>query len=171
MGHIAGKGVTWRRVALTKDAGKTQKMGGGEGNLLENCRRVKKRKKHGKKGERKEKGGKGRKREKVGPAGLLHDTANVVGMMPAMSRPPLHKKRPCSNSLGKTQKCGTEQEKCKFEQSEHWFVTTNRPKWHLHRPTRPKKNTTNTLQKNDSLMSKIDQKRVLNFRKVRASKN
>ena len=29
--------------------------------------------------------------------GLLHDVANVVGILPAMSRPPLHEKRPCSN--------------------------------------------------------------------------
>ena len=39
-------------------------------------------------------------------AGLLHDTANVVGIMPAISRPPLHEKRPCSNRLGKHKNAG-----------------------------------------------------------------
>ena len=44
MVHIAGKGDTWRRVALTKKRGKTKKMRGGEGKLLENCgKKVKKR--------------------------------------------------------------------------------------------------------------------------------
>ena len=39
--------------------------------------------------------------------GLLHDVANVVGILPAMSRPPLHEKRPYSNRLGKKDKnCG-----------------------------------------------------------------
>ena len=118
-----------------------------------------------------------KKRRKGWAACLSHDTANVVGIMPAMSRPPLHKKRPCSNRFGKTQKCGKEQETCKFEQSDHWFVTTNRPKWHLHRRRRPKvlttalkiakmpkkhhhhcpelsENTTNHSN-NDTLMSKI----------------
>ena len=37
-------------------------------------------------------------------AGLLHDIANVDGILPAMSRPPLHEKRPCSNRLEKKQK-------------------------------------------------------------------
>ena len=32
--------------------------------------------------------------------GLLHDTAKVVGILPAISRPPLHEKRPCSNRFG-----------------------------------------------------------------------
>ena len=54
--------------------------------------------------------------------GLLHDTANVVGILPAMSRPPLHEKRPCSNRFGKTQKMREKPEKCTFEQSAHWFV-------------------------------------------------
>ena len=66
VGHIADKGVTWRRVALTKKRGKTQKMRGSEGKILE--KRWKKRreegkvwkegkKKNGEKGEREEKGG------------------------------------------------------------------------------------------------------------------
>ena len=93
-----------------------------------------------------------KKRRKVRAAGLLHDTANVVGIMPAMSRPPLHKKRPCSNRLGKTQKMCEKKEKCKFEQSAHWFVTTNRPKWHLHRPRRPKVLT--TILKNEQNATK-----------------
>ena len=56
--------------------------------------------------EKSEKNGKEEKNVKKGvrDAGLLHDTANVVGIMPAMSRPPLHKKRSCSNRFGKTQK-------------------------------------------------------------------
>ena len=38
---------------------------------------------------------------------LLHDTANVVGILPSISRPPLHEQRPCSNRLGKkTKKTG-----------------------------------------------------------------
>ena len=49
VGHIAGKGVTWRRVDLTKKRGKTQKMRGSEGQLLGNCgKKVKKEKGRGK---------------------------------------------------------------------------------------------------------------------------
>ena len=55
--------------------------------------------------------------------GLLHDVANVVGILPAMSRPPLLEKRPCSNRLGKkTKNVGKIAKKCTFEQSAHWFV-------------------------------------------------
>ena len=103
----------------------------------EKCEKSEKREKMEKRerGRRKEEE---KERRKGWAAGLLHDTANVVGIMPAMSRPPLHKKRPWFEPHRKnTKKCGTKQEKCKFEQSEHWFVTTNRPKWHLHRPRRP----------------------------------
>ena len=58
--------------------------------------------------------------------GLLHDIANVVGILPAMSRPPLHEKRPCSNRVRKKQKkLQKKYEKRKFEHSAHWFVTTN----------------------------------------------
>ena len=35
---------------------------------------------------------------------LSHDTANVVGILLAISRPPLHEQRPCSNRLGKNKK-------------------------------------------------------------------
>ena len=45
--------------------------------------------------------------------GLLHDTANTVGFLPVMSRPPLHVKRPCSNRLRKTKKCGDKSRKMK----------------------------------------------------------
>ena len=110
--HIADKGVTWRRVALAKKTLEKRKVEEGEGKVLENYvkkekQREGKRKKCEKseenvqKGEREERGEK--ERRKGWAAGLLHDTANVVGIMPAMSRPPLHKKRPCSNRLGKTQ--------------------------------------------------------------------
>ena len=141
------QGVTWRRVALTKKRGKKQKMRGGEGKLLENCgQKVKKEKgrgksvkrgkngrKNGKKGEREEKGGKGRTREK----GRL---GSREGRRPVTR----YRKRRWDNACHvpstfvekatmfepprkNTKKCGTKQEKCKFEQSEHWFVTTNRP--------------------------------------------
>ena len=36
--------------------------------------------------------------------GLLDDTANVVGNLPAISRPPLHEKRPCSEPPRKNKK-------------------------------------------------------------------
>ena len=49
MGHIADKGVTWRRVALTKKRRKKREVKGGEGKLLENCgKKVKKRREEGK---------------------------------------------------------------------------------------------------------------------------
>ena len=96
MGHIADKGVTWRRVALAKKHWKTQKMRGCEGKLLENCgkkvkkekgrgqsvKRVEKRRKMGKR-ERGRRKDEAKERRKGWAAGLLHDTANVVGIMPA----------------------------------------------------------------------------------------
>ena len=50
--------------------------------------------------------------------GLLHDSANVVGILPATSRPPLMFEPPRK----KPQKCGKNQEKCTFEQSAHCVV-------------------------------------------------
>ena len=98
--------------------GKKREIEGSDGKLLVNCgkkekkgreegkrvKRGKKRRKNGKrerigggrwKGERKREGKVGKRRA----VGLLHDTANVVGNLPVMSRPPLHEKRPCSNRL------------------------------------------------------------------------
>ena len=111
------QGCHMRRAALTKKRGKTQKMRGSEGKLLENWKKEEKnekgREKSVKKVENGENMGKGegerkkeeeKERRKGWDAGLLHDTANVVWIIPAMSRPPLHKKRPCSNRFGKTQK-------------------------------------------------------------------
>ena len=37
----------------------------------------------------------------------------------------------------KNTKMREKHKKRKFEQSAHWFVTANRPSWHLHRPRRP----------------------------------
>ena len=55
--------------------------------------------------------------------GQLHDVANVVGILPAMSRPPLQEKWPCSNRLWKkNKKLREKSKKCTFEQSAHWFV-------------------------------------------------
>ena len=141
MGHIADKGVTWRRVALTKKRWKKREVRGGEGKLLENCgKKVKKREGKREKGEKRKHWRKKEKREvkrrrKVErreqerregweaqrAEGLLHDVANVVRILPAMSRPPLHEKRPCSNRLGK-KKMREKSKKCTFEQSAHWFV-------------------------------------------------
>ena len=72
---------------------------------------VKRGKKRRKIGETEEKGRKVRIREKrkLGRRTVTH-TANVVGIMPAMSRPLLHKKRPCSNRIRKHKKCGTKME-------------------------------------------------------------
>ena len=155
--------------------------------------------------------------------GLLHDVANVVGILPAMSRPLLHEKRPCSNRFGKTQKMREKQEKNKFEQSEHWFValgsaisgnqaqgndlgqtalvqewpnncekpTENATKLTAHSSRHCPKSSKILLKhgkkrqihvknqqkipqkqgKNDNLMSKIDQQRVLCFRNLSASKD
>ena len=67
----------------------------------EKCEKIEKREKMGRRERVKRKEEEKREKERLG---LLHDTANVVGTMPAMSRPLLHKKRPCSNRFGKTQK-------------------------------------------------------------------
>ena len=79
VGHKVGKDVTERRVALAKKTGKKQKMGEGEGKLLENCGRKGNKRREGKRERSKkkknwrkkrkgreleEKGGKGRTREK-----------------------------------------------------------------------------------------------------------
>ena len=121
MGHIADKGVT-----LTKRRWKKREVRGGEEKLLENCgKKVKKREGKREKGEKRKHWRKKEKREvkwrrKVErreqerregweaqrAEGLLHDVANVVGILPAMSHPLLQEKRPCSNLFGKTQKCG-----------------------------------------------------------------
>ena len=62
MGHIADKGVTWRRVALTKKHWKKREVRGGEGKLLENCgKKVKKEKGRGKRVKRENIGEKKRK--------------------------------------------------------------------------------------------------------------
>ena len=56
-----------------------------------------------------------------GTPGLLErqveglQTTSTVGILPAISCPPLPEKRPCSNRL---------QKKCKIEQSEHRILTT-----------------------------------------------
>ena len=85
VGHIADKGVTWRRVALTKKRGKTQKVGEGEGKLLEtkvkkekgrgNSVKECKKRKNGKKGEREEKGGRKREKERLGRSYTIPQTS------------------------------------------------------------------------------------------------
>ena len=194
VGHIAGKGVTWRRVALTKKHGKTQKMRGGEGKILENCGKkgetgegkrgkCEKRWKEGEKMEKRERGRRKeeeKERRKGWAAGLLHDTANVVGIMPAMSRPPLHKKRTCSKPLRKNSKNAGKTRKLQIW-AERTLVRHHKPtkmapplakkaKGAHHCPKKiaklPQKHG-----KHDKLLSKIDQKRVLIRRKVWAIKN
>ena len=94
-------GKLWKKRKKEKGRGKKVKK-------VENWR------KNGKKGEkwrRKEERREKERRESweaQRAVGLLHDTANVVGILPAISRPPLHEKRPCSNRLGKKQKSGRE---------------------------------------------------------------
>ena len=108
--HKVGEGVTWRRVALTRKRQKKQKMGESEEKLLEKMW-----KKKGKKGQRRRRGEKERSEgwEAQRAVSQLHDTANVVGILPAMSRPPLCGKRPCSNRLGKKNKnAGKIEKKC-----------------------------------------------------------
>ena len=134
--HIADKGVTWRRVALTKKRWKKLKIGGGEEKLLENWKKRKKGRRE--KGEKRKNWGKtgkqeGKWRTKVEgreqerregweaqrAEGLLDDTANVVGNLPAISRPPLHGKRPCSNLASeKTKNAG------KIEKMHIWAERT-----------------------------------------------
>ena len=142
-GHKVGKEVTERHVGLTKKCWKKREMRGDEGKMLENCGKKggKKKKERGKRekrrkiGEKREKGENWRRKverreqerregwEAQRAEGLLHDVTNVVGILPAMSRPPLHEKRPCSNRLGKKDKKLREKsQKCTFEQSAHWFV-------------------------------------------------
>ena len=110
--------------------------------------------------------------------GLLHDIENVVGILPAMSRPPLRKKRPCSIRLGETQKCWKKQEKCKSEQSEHWFVVLGSAisgtkhegtTWDRQRSCKSGP-TVKKPPKMPQNMAKIDQKRVLCFRNLSARK-
>ena len=48
VGHIADKGVTWRRVALAEKRWKKRKVGEGEGKLLEKCGKMRKKKREGK---------------------------------------------------------------------------------------------------------------------------
>ena len=119
MGHLASKGVTWRRVALAKKTSwKKQKMRGAEGTLLEK-RDNKKKKREGKReeGEKRDNwrkngkngrsGGQRRKGEKqregkVGPQACSTIPQTSLGQfcLPC----PVHlctKKRPCSNRLQK----------------------------------------------------------------------
>ena len=64
VGHIADKGVTWRRVALTKRRWKKREVRGGEEKLLENCgKKVKKREGKREKGEKRKHWRKKEKRE------------------------------------------------------------------------------------------------------------
>ena len=92
-------GKLWKKRKKEKGRGKKVKK-------VENWR------KNGKKGEkwrRKEERREKERRESweaQRAVGLLHDTTNVVGILPAISRPPLHEKRPCSNRLGKNKKAG-----------------------------------------------------------------
>ena len=78
-----------------------------------------------KKGETEEKGGKERKREKGRLGRRACKTVSQLSLgfcLPC----PVHlctKSGPCSNRLRK--KSGKNKKKCKFEQTEHWFVTTN----------------------------------------------
>ena len=78
-GKGGGKGVKRRKIGEKKEK-----------------REVKRRRKEEMRGQEKREGWEAQRAE-----GLLHDVANVVGILPAMSRPPLHEKRPCSNRLGK----------------------------------------------------------------------
>ena len=184
--HIAGKGVTWRRVALTKKK-KRWKSGKWE-KVKEECwtfveKRGKKRREGqkgvrekfgervGKRGEkrRRREGGKGRKREKgrLGRRPVTryrkHRWNNACHCPSPFARETTMFEPPRKN----TKKYRKKQKKRTFEQSAHWFVTTNRPKWHLHRPRRPqmltivlrhqrpRENATNN-SKNDKLMSKFE---------------
>ena len=93
-----------------------------------------------------EKRGKGRKREKgrLGSSG----SHRPVTRHRAISRPPLHEKRPCSNRLWKVQKM------LKATDAHHCAETSkNATKKHHHCP-RLHENATNHC-KNDKLMSKI----------------
>ena len=142
---------------------KKQKMRGSEGTLLEKC--GKKSLKEGKreKGEKRE-----NRRTKEGREGW-----EIQRALPVIPRPHLHEKGPCSNRLGKNKKkCG---------------IRKNATEHHHHHCPKLSENATNhskndklmskirkisqTLSKHDTLMSKIDQKRVVYFRKVSGSKN
>ena len=140
MGHIAGKWVAWRRVALTPKRWKKRKVRGGEGKLLEKlwkkggkregqrekCEKSGKKEKNEKKVERE--GGRKREKERLGRRPVTRyrkcrwDNACHV---------PVHfctKSDHVRTASEKLRKMREKQENCKFEQSVHWFVTTNRPK-------------------------------------------
>ena len=112
-GHKIGKEVTERHVGLTKKCWKKREVRGDEGKMLENCGKKGDKRREGKR-ERSEKKKNWRKKEKrkvkrrrkverreeekregweaQRAEVLLHDVANVVGILPAMSRPPLQEK-------------------------------------------------------------------------------
>ena len=94
-----------------------------------------------------EEGGKGREREKGrsgSPEGRRPATRYAQTSLEFCLPCPVHlctkKATTFEPPQKKTKKSRKKQEKRKFEQSEHWFVTTkcysSRPKWHLHRPRR-----------------------------------
>ena len=134
-GTLLTKGSHGDASLWPKNAGKNRKMRGHEGTLQEKCgkkrekekgigKRCEKRenwRKNGRKGQKRRRKVERREKERregweiQRAVGLLHDTAITVGIMPTQKM--LEKKRT-------------------FEQSAHWIVTTNRPKWHLHRPRR-----------------------------------
>ena len=143
--HIADKGVTWRRVALTKKRWKKREVRGGEGKLLENCgKKVKKREGKREKGKKGEKRKHWRKREKGGEAeekGGKERTREMGRLGSPEGRRPVTRCRKRRWNFAchvpstfarkvtmfgpprkKDKKCGKNRKKCTFEQSAHWFV-------------------------------------------------
>ena len=126
--HIADKGSQGDAFALTKKRGKKREIEGSEGKLLVNCGK-KREKKEGrrekekiveKNGKRERIGGRRKKGEnkregKVGKPGgpkacyMIPQTS--LELWPAISRPPLHEKRPCSNRRGRKHKNSGKNEK------------------------------------------------------------
>ena len=112
-GHKVGKEVTERHVGLTKKCWKKREVRGDDQKMLENCGKKGDKRREGRR-ERGEKKKNWRKKtekrenwrtkverreeerregwEAQRAEGLLHDVANVVGILPAMSRPPLQEK-------------------------------------------------------------------------------
>ena len=132
VGHIADKGVTWRRVGLAKKHLKKRKVGEGEGNFMENCLKKKEKEGKGKKGEKREHW---RNNVKNGRSGgergkEITREKGRLGSPEGRRLVSRYRKRRWNFACHATKTR-------KFEQSAHWFVTTNRPKWHLHRPRKP----------------------------------
>ena len=124
-------------VSLWPKTLEKQKMRGREGKILEKCGKKEKKKEGTKeKGEKKENcrkngenertGGQKRTGEKKREGKVEKSRGPTFTRKATMFEPPRQK----------TKKCGKNHEKSNVEQSAHWFVITNRPKWHLHKPRR-----------------------------------